>query len=140
MNQPTKPFTRLTPEQWQQIIDQQMASGLSQKAFCQNQNISLATFTNWKRKLKSDAGIDSADVIQTSDQEWIELPNELSEPPSGSRYPRANPANLDREIRGQSVKIRSRQVGGVCPQLERLHWFFILSSPCLSSRLSGYEA
>ncbi|WP_252178431.1 transposase [Endozoicomonas sp. 4G] len=82
MNQPTKPFTRLTPEQWQQIIDQQMASGLSQKAFCQTQNISLATFTNWKSRLKSDAGIDSANVIQTSEREWIELPNELNEPPA----------------------------------------------------------
>ena len=87
MNQLTKPFTRLSPEQWQQIIDQQIASGLSQKAFCQTQNISLSTFTNWKGKLKDDPGIDSAHVIQASDQKWIELPNdELPKPPTSSNW------------------------------------------------------
>ncbi|WP_422491424.1 IS66 family insertion sequence element accessory protein TnpA [Endozoicomonas sp. ALE010] len=86
MNQPTKPFTRLTPEQWQQIIGQQMACGLSQKAFCQTQNSSLATFTNWKRKVKSDADTDSTNVVQASDLELIELPNKLSEPPASSNW------------------------------------------------------
>ncbi|WOG26218.1 IS66 family insertion sequence element accessory protein TnpA [Endozoicomonas sp. 8E] len=57
MKQLTKPFTRLNPVQWQHIIDRQMASGLSQKAFCQTQNISLSTFKNWKRKLRIDVPI-----------------------------------------------------------------------------------
>lgn len=69
MNQLTKPFTRISRECWQQIIDRQIASGLSRKAFCQTQNISLTTFTKWKRKLKIDAGIDFTNVIQASDDQ-----------------------------------------------------------------------
>ncbi len=80
MNQLTKPFTRLTPEQWQQIIDQQMAGGLSQKAFCQTQNISLATFTNWKRKLQIHLSPGT-------------VPRQLCHPeiPARSRTPQAQP-------------------------------------------------
>ncbi|WP_422452199.1 MULTISPECIES: IS66 family insertion sequence element accessory protein TnpA [unclassified Endozoicomonas] len=86
MKQLTKPFTRLNPEQWQQIIDQQIASGLSQKAFCQTQNISLATFTNWKRKLRDNDNTDSFDIAQASAPEWVEVPNGLTEPPASLNW------------------------------------------------------
>ena len=102
MNQLTKPFTRLSPEQWQQIIDQQIASGLSQKVFCQTQNISLATFTNWKRKLRGDTDIDATDTIQASGQEWIELPTELSESAVSSNW------HIELELPG-GVTLRMRR-------------------------------
>ncbi|WP_408635973.1 IS66 family insertion sequence element accessory protein TnpA, partial [Parendozoicomonas callyspongiae] len=43
-----KPFSRRTPEQWQQIINDQQASGLPQKVYCRQHGLSLATFCNWK--------------------------------------------------------------------------------------------
>lgn len=37
---------------WQGLIGEQAASGLSQKAFCQQRGINLLTFTWWKDRLK----------------------------------------------------------------------------------------
>ena len=76
MNQTQKPFTRLNHEQWQQIINQQLKSDLNQKNFCQTHNISLATFSNWKRKLKEESAPHSQ-IVQLqpdsqSDKEWID--------------------------------------------------------------------
>ncbi len=38
-------------EQWQNIIDDCKASGLTQKNFCQNHNIKIHTFHYWLKKL-----------------------------------------------------------------------------------------
>ena len=46
MTQPIKQSSSLSPEQWQQVIDQQQASGMSQRAFCNTHNIGLSTFTH----------------------------------------------------------------------------------------------
>ena len=43
--------TRRTPGQWQELIDEQSGSGLSQVAFCKRKRIALSSFANWKRKL-----------------------------------------------------------------------------------------
>ena len=37
--------------QWKKIIDEQLASGLTQTAWCQVNNISRNTFKNWKSRL-----------------------------------------------------------------------------------------
>ena len=59
--------------EWQQLIDEQAATGLSQKAFCGQRGIPLATFGYWKRKLRAEA----ASTVLLDD--WIELPNGTSE-------------------------------------------------------------
>lgn len=59
---------RRTRDQWQQLISNQQQSNLSQAAFCARQNISLASFSNWKRKLHNDSS--RTDTIPS----WIELP------------------------------------------------------------------
>ena len=79
MDQQTKPFARLNSEQWQVIIDQQSESGLSQKDFCQSRKISLATFSNWKRRLKNETVTSPRHPESTAVQEWIEFPSELTE-------------------------------------------------------------
>ena len=86
MDQQTKPFARLSAEQWQAIIDQQIESGLSQKDYCQSRKISLATFSNWKRKLKNKAVISPQHCEPTPDQDWIELPPDLSDRPVNSTW------------------------------------------------------
>ncbi len=110
MNQTQKPFIRLNHEQWQQIINQQIESGLNQKKFCQTHNISLATFSNWKRKLK-EASESHSQTVQPqpdshsehlSDRQWIELPVDL---PSTAEH---TPWHLELELPG-GVILRMRQ-------------------------------
>lgn len=77
MAQSERNVSRPSPEQWQQIIDQQYESGLNQKAFCLSRNISLSTFTHWKRKLRKEQ--ESAFNLQVEPQsDWIELPTDTS--------------------------------------------------------------
>ena len=42
---------RRTAEQWQAIVDQQIASGLSGAAFCKSEGIKYQSFMNWRLKL-----------------------------------------------------------------------------------------
>ena len=72
------PTHRRTPSEWKQLIEAQQASGLSQKAFCQEQQISKATFGYWKRKLKQQA-------VQ-SPSPWIELSSLAAEPSPEGRW------------------------------------------------------
>ena len=62
--------------EWRQLIDEQAASGLSQKAFCDQRGIPLATFGYWKRKLRAEPPStptgSGTDTVSLAD--WIELP------------------------------------------------------------------
>ncbi len=71
---------RHTPEQWQQLIDQQALSSLTQKAFCQEHGIRLATFGYWKRKLSAASHVD-----QNTASSWLDLSAlTTADKPSGS--------------------------------------------------------
>ena len=76
MDLQTKPYSRHSAEQWLNIITQQIESGLTQKAFCQSHNISMTTFSNWKRKLNTPSTDPRTDE-PNSHHDWIELPTEL---------------------------------------------------------------
>lgn len=69
-------YTRRNKNEWQQLIEAQQSSGLSQTAFCQREGLSIGTFSNWKRKLKDDEAsfIPPADTGGPSSGPWIELP------------------------------------------------------------------
>ena len=47
---------RRTVEQWQAIVDQQIASGLSGAAFCKSEGIKYQSFMNWRLKLTTSKG------------------------------------------------------------------------------------
>ncbi|HDK37667.1 MAG TPA: IS66 family insertion sequence hypothetical protein [Thiolapillus brandeum] len=68
---------RHTPSEWQQLIEAQQASGLSQKAFCQENGIARATFGYWKRKLKQEQPVVQGHMSGSS---WIELSRFATEP------------------------------------------------------------
>jgi len=59
---------RRTPELWQQLIEQQATSGLTQKEFCHQHDIRPATFGYWKRKLSTASSTD-----QESESSWLDL-------------------------------------------------------------------
>lgn len=101
MNQPTISSARLTAGQWQKIIDQQQASGMSQKDFCRDRNIGLSTFTNWKRKLGGKATATPKETLTPPDEAWIEIP-------SATREVATQPWHLELELPG-GVTLRMRQ-------------------------------
>lgn len=50
-----------TPEQWQALVDQQRASGLSAPQFCKQEHIGYASFCNWRKRLSGRSTGDSSD-------------------------------------------------------------------------------
>ena len=46
---------RRTREEWQQLIEAQSSSAMTQTAFCAANGVSLASFHNWKRKLAMES-------------------------------------------------------------------------------------
>ena len=49
-----KRHERRSREQWSVIIEDQATSGLSIADYCQSNNIGLASFAKWKRRLRCD--------------------------------------------------------------------------------------
>jgi hypothetical protein len=62
---------RRSRAQWQDLIQQQASGSLSQPEFCQQNDIALSTFQNWKRKLRVDQS------ESTSNQDWLALPLDI---------------------------------------------------------------
>ena len=54
---------RRSRAEWQQLIEEQASSGLSQSAFCASRGIGVGSFGNWKRRLAAEASPDP----------WLEL-------------------------------------------------------------------
>jgi len=49
-----KRHERRSQEQWSVIIEDQATSGVSIADYCQSNNIGLASFAKWKRRLRGD--------------------------------------------------------------------------------------
>ena len=96
-------YERSSKAQWQQLIDAQQSSGLSQKVFCRQESLSIGTFPNWKRKLKDeeDSIIPSTDTGNPSSDPWIELP---------AAIPANTPWHIELDL-GNGVCLRLSQVG-----------------------------
>ena len=74
---------RRSKSEWQHLVDEQADSGLTQKAFCEQAGVPVATFGYWKRKLQAKGSFPSAEPANTrrvSLDDWIEL----SAPASGT--------------------------------------------------------
>ena len=54
MSEATPQRIRRSREEWQRLIHEQTESGLTQRAFCRANAISLASFRNWKRRLAAE--------------------------------------------------------------------------------------
>ena len=66
---------RRNKSQWQALVEAQANSELSQKAFCEQQGISIASFGYWKRKLKPKISkASSGEPAAAVSDGWIELP------------------------------------------------------------------
>ena len=96
-----KPFSRRTPAQWQQIINDQVIGGLPQKAYCHQHGLSLATFCKWKKKLAGHQHVDDTRSVSPTANDWLEVPTPENEP-------RDNRWNRELELPG-GVTLRIRQ-------------------------------
>jgi len=69
--------------EWQRLIDEQVASGLTQKSYCEQASIPVATFGYWKRKLRTETTAEPARFTEgapaISLDDWIELPTDRPE-------------------------------------------------------------
>ena len=45
----TKPYARRSSSEWQQIIDDQAESGLSAPQYCEQHQVSYASFSKWRQ-------------------------------------------------------------------------------------------
>jgi len=97
---------RRSKAQWQELVDAHANSGLSQRAFCEQQGISVASFGYWKRKLKANNDHQlSGDSRPTISDGWLELPLAVQ---SGGGKTGAWHIELDL---GNGVCLRLRQDG-----------------------------
>ena len=55
MSETSRRHVRRRPSEWQQLIDEQARSGLSQTAFCAARTVSTTSFQHWKRRLSAAA-------------------------------------------------------------------------------------
>lgn len=96
-----KPFFRRTPEQWQQILNDQAVSSLPQKAYCRQHGLSLTTFCNWKKKLTCHQSLHNTNTTESPANEWVAIPD-----PDSESCP--NRWDMELELPG-GVKLRMRQ-------------------------------
>ena len=68
---------RRSEAEWQRLIDEQTHSGQTQAAFCAANEISVASFQNWKRRLATEA------PALPSTEPWLELGALTEQRPSG---------------------------------------------------------
>ena len=96
MTQTSSPKKRLGKEQWQALISEQQDGSLTQAEFCRTKGLSLATFSNWKRKLSGNPK-----PINQEQPDFIELPV-VSEPLARQTW------DIELELPG-NVILRMRQ-------------------------------
>ena len=74
---------RRSSEEWQTIINQQQASGLSAPQFCKERSISYPSFNAWKRRLTTEKQLNS-DSQDSISSDFIDL-SQLSTSQNGWR-------------------------------------------------------
>ena len=72
MTETPRRHVRRRPSEWQQLIDEQARSGLSQTVFCAARSVSTTSFQHWKRRL-SAAAAPSSSSSSSSSSIWLDL-------------------------------------------------------------------
>lgn len=88
---------RLTPQQWQALVQEYAHSGMPRESFCRSRNINKHTFSYWQQKLKQNAAPASARPAS----HFIEV----KQPPSN--VPRMDAWDVELTL-GQGITLRLR--------------------------------
>ena len=67
MSETPRRHVRRSRSNWQQLIDEQVRSGLSQRAFCAARALSVKSFQHWKRQLAATAASPSSPWLELGD-------------------------------------------------------------------------
>lgn len=60
-------WRRRTPQQWQELLERQAASGQSVEAFCRAQSVTTASFYRWRKQLGTKgASVEAATTTAVS--------------------------------------------------------------------------
>ena len=96
------PNRKRSPEQWQQLVEAQAASGQTQVAFCAEHGLSKSSFQLWKRRLYAASPAGHPDSPSTA------LFTPLTEPPIAAASDGGWTIELDL---GDGVCLRLRRSG-----------------------------
>jgi putative transposase len=69
-----------TSAQWQALVEQQQASGLSAVQFCKQQDIGYASFCNWRKRLLDNQVDESSTSNNTGFLDLSSLMGQSAEP------------------------------------------------------------
>ena len=69
-----------TSAQWQALVDQHHASGLSAVQFCKEQSVGYASFCNWRKRLSENQVEESSTSNDTGFLDLTSLMSQSSEP------------------------------------------------------------
>ena len=65
---------RRTQREWENLIGEQARSGLSAKEFCQSKSIGLASFYQWRRRLRDGSqSTCTTEQVQTTKESFIDM-------------------------------------------------------------------
>ena len=71
-----------TSEQWQVLVDQQRASGLSAPQFCKRQSIAYASFCKWRKRLSEEPVADASCASDAGESSFLDLSSLMGAPSS----------------------------------------------------------
>ena len=77
---------RYSKNEWQRLVDEQAASGLTQKAFCAQAGIAVATLGYWKHKLRDEGAPRPDEPVGLQGvtlDDWIQLTPPSPDPAAG---------------------------------------------------------
>ena len=78
--------TGRTPEQWQQLIDKQVSSGMQVATFCREHNLNTSSFYAWRHRLAnkevSSSISPSLTESSTSQAPWVNISSSVTLPTS----------------------------------------------------------
>ena len=102
---------RRSREEWQALVSEQQASGLTQSAFCRQRGLALSTFHYWKRKLASAKTGDGANgsAVLGGQPAFTEIALPSSSTDAGGE---GQPSEVELEL-GAGVRVIIRW-GGSC--------------------------
>lgn len=73
MSTNSRPAIRRSRDQWKSLIEEQRQSKLTQAQFCQQNNLAVSSFSNWKRRLSQKEATHQSE----QDNTWLSLPEQL---------------------------------------------------------------
>ena len=67
-----RPYTRRSPNQWQEPIDNQQTSGLTIAAYYQQHQLATSNFYHWRSQLNNH----DVSTLDSTENDWLAMPSQ----------------------------------------------------------------